>query len=247
MKVPPGHPRRKSLEAREKLSSLSDKGIVARTGLIAHGRGEAFDYFLGETTPPEAELAIRAAAYRLAAARHPVLSVNGNVAALAGREMIALSRAVPAPIEINLFHRTRARVGLVSSYMESLGARGLLGRAAKNRIPGLAQPRAWCSGEGIFKADVVLVPLEDGDRTQALAGVGKFVIAVDLNPMSRTSVAADITIVDELTRAIPLLTKHVRLAKKSMASYRKAALAFDNAANLAAVRRRMASNLAGND
>ena len=42
------HPRYKSLLAREKLVEASD--VVAKQGLIAHGRGEAFDYLLGEQT-----------------------------------------------------------------------------------------------------------------------------------------------------------------------------------------------------
>ena len=60
---------------------------------------------------------------------------------------------------------------------------------------------------GLFAADVVLVPLEDGDRCEALVGMGKTVIAVDLNPLSRTARSATLTIVDELTRAIPQITR----------------------------------------
>ncbi|HXZ24171.1 MAG TPA: phosphopantothenate/pantothenate synthetase family protein, partial [Methanomassiliicoccales archaeon] len=54
-----------------------------------------------------------------------------------------------------------------------------------------------------FSADVVLVPLEDGDRAEALVKAGKSVIVVDLNPLSRSAQAATITVVDELTRALP--------------------------------------------
>ena len=60
-----------------------------------------------------------------------------------------------------------------------------------------------CTTEGIYCADVVLIPLEDGDRAEALVKVGKKVIAIDLNPLSRTAMAAHVTIVDELTRAVP--------------------------------------------
>ncbi len=49
----------------------------------------------------------------------------------------------------------------------------------------------------IFAADVVIVPLEDGDRCEALKRWAKIVITVDLNPLSRTSRTADLTIVDE--------------------------------------------------
>ncbi len=45
-----------------------------------------------------------------------------------------------------------------------------------------------------------LVPLEDGDRCEALVKMGKTVIVVDLNPMSRSAKMASITIVDEISR-----------------------------------------------
>ena len=56
----------------------------------------------------------------------------------------------------------------------------------------------------------MLVPLEDGDRCQSLVDMGKQVIAIDLNPLSRTAQTAHITIVDELTRCLPLLTDAIR-------------------------------------
>ena len=74
------------------------------------------------------------------------------------------------------------------------------------RLLPLSHDRAWCRRGGIFSADVVLVPLEDGDRCAALVGMGKTVIAIDLNPLSRTARAATLTIVDELTRALPHIT-----------------------------------------
>jgi len=55
-----------------------------------------------------------------------------------------------------------------------------------------------------------LVPLEDGDRCEALVKMGKTVIAIDLNPLSRTSRNATLTIVDELTRALPNITDACR-------------------------------------
>ena len=58
----------------------------------------------------------------------------------------------------------------------------------------------------MFSADVILVPLEDGDRCEALVKMGKTVIAIDLNPLSRTARKATLTIVDELTRALPNIT-----------------------------------------
>ena len=68
------------------------------------------------------------------------------------------------------------------------------------RIPGLKGPRAKCTKEGIINSDVILVPLEDGDRCEALVAMGKTVIVIDLNPLSRSAKMGTITIVDELTR-----------------------------------------------
>ncbi|NMC89936.1 MAG: DUF137 domain-containing protein, partial [Methanomicrobiales archaeon] len=51
-----------------------------------------------------------------------------------------------------------------------------------------------------------LVPLEDGDRCEALRAMGKAVVTIDLNPLSRTARTATLTIVDELTRALPGIT-----------------------------------------
>ncbi|MFQ5919412.1 MAG: hypothetical protein ACE5I4_05130, partial [Thermoplasmata archaeon] len=59
--VPPSHPRYGSLVTREQLVAAAEKGLVAWEGLVAHGRGEAFDYLLGERTVPEAAVAAHAA------------------------------------------------------------------------------------------------------------------------------------------------------------------------------------------
>jgi 4-phosphopantoate--beta-alanine ligase len=184
-------------------------GLVHPTGLIAHGRGEAFDYLLGERTPPEGMEAIAEAARLLKAARRPALSLNGNVVALAAAECLAVARARPGlALEVNLFHRTPQRVAALVRAMEAAGAvpGTILGEHPDFRIPGLTSDRAQCCKSGIGDADVVLVPLEDGDRCQALKAMGKTVLTIDLNPLSRTARAADVTIVDELTRALPLLS-----------------------------------------
>ena len=68
----------------------------------------------------------------------------------------------------------------------------------------------WRQGGGIFDADVVLIPLEDGDRCEALVAMGKKVIAIDLNPLSRTARKATVSIVDNILRAVPNLTEQVR-------------------------------------
>ena len=44
--IPKDHPRYASLIIREKLVDGFEKGLVAHEGLIAHGRGESFDYLL---------------------------------------------------------------------------------------------------------------------------------------------------------------------------------------------------------
>ena len=66
---------------------------------------------------------------------------------------------------------------------------------------GLEGPRSNCTQEGIGEADTILVPLEDGDRCEALTNLGKEVIVVDLNPLSRSARMATVTIVDEVSRA----------------------------------------------
>ena len=61
LETPPTLPRAKSLIIREKLVEGLRKGIVVPQGLIAHGRGEAFDYLLGERTTKYAYDAEKAA------------------------------------------------------------------------------------------------------------------------------------------------------------------------------------------
>ena len=208
MVLPPkDHPRYKSLLAREKLVDASE--FVAKQGLIAHGRGEAFDYLLGEQTCLPALSAIKAAASALIEAKNPVISVNGNVVALAAREVARLSEISGAKVEVNLFHRTPERVAGLTKMMKKVGI-DALGANADDKIPGLSSERAKCCSEGIGSADVILVPLEDGDRCEALVKMGKKVITRDLNPLSRTAQTAHITIVDELTRCLPLLSDFVK-------------------------------------
>ena len=45
--IPDSHPRKRSLLSREKIVQGSEKGLLAKSAMIAHGRGEAFDYLLG--------------------------------------------------------------------------------------------------------------------------------------------------------------------------------------------------------
>jgi 4-phosphopantoate--beta-alanine ligase len=202
--IPKDHPRYRSLVARERLARCAREGVVALEGLTAHGRGEAFDYLIGERTTGSAALAARTAAAMLLSARHAVISVNGNTAALAAAEIAALQRASGADVEVNLFHRTEERIALIAGILEKHGVRVLSGTA--ERLVPLSHDRALCLPHGIGDADVVLVPLEDGDRCEALRRMGKTVITVDLNPLSRTARTATLTVVDEVTRAIPAIT-----------------------------------------
>ncbi len=202
-RISPTHPRYRSLRVRAGLARALREGLVVPEGLIAQGRGEAFDYFLGERTIPSARRAERIAADWIRTARHPVLSVNGNVAALAAVEVARLVRAYPhLGIEVNLFHRTPSRVRSVARALRSAGVVPLYGLRPTGRIAGLDSDRARVDRRGIGVADLCLIPLEDGDRAEALRRAGRRIIAIDLNPLSRTSRAAHLPIIDELTRAL---------------------------------------------
>jgi len=212
------HPRAASIRTREIMTQGVESNVVAMAGLIAHGRGEAFDYMIGEKTTPPAETATTTAAAMILLAEHPVLSVNGNVAALCPRDFVALSDVSGAKLEVNLFHRLPGREEAIENVLRDAGASEVLGvgEAASARIDEIFSDRRRVDPEGIFKADVVFVPLEDGDRTEGLVKMGKKVITVDLNPMSRTAQYADVTIVDNITRAMPMLVSEVtRLKGKS--------------------------------
>ena len=69
MTIHDDHPRRDSLLSRQKIVDAQNKGLLADSALIAHGRGEAFDYLLGECTTPSARRAEEESVNRLAAAR----------------------------------------------------------------------------------------------------------------------------------------------------------------------------------
>lgn len=202
MEIPKSHPRYRSLMTRERLAEMVERGLVTPTGLISQGRGEAFDYMMGERSTDAALEAERAAAAHLLKARNPVLCVNGNAAALDPKGLIDLAARIPARLEVNLFHRTPERMEGLISYLESQGAERVLGRDPDRRIAGLDHDRALCTEEGIYSSDVILVPIEDGDRAEALVAMGKKVISIDLNPLSRTSRAATVPICDEMSRAL---------------------------------------------
>ncbi|MGD1060240.1 MAG: 4-phosphopantoate--beta-alanine ligase [Methanomassiliicoccales archaeon] len=244
MEISKDHPRYRSLVTRETMAEMVGRGIVSPSGLIAHGRGEAFDYILGEKTTDAARSAEIVGTALLLSAKRPVISVNGNTAALCSKEIVELADLTDSKIEVNLFHHTQKRIELVVSFMEAAGGKGVLGRNQDAKMPGIASDRALCEREGVFSADVVLVPLEDGDRAEALVRAGKKVIVVDLNPLSRSARAASITVVDEVTRAIPNMSNSAPDLRNEP-KRRKVLAAFDNAANLAATLKLMAARLEG--
>jgi len=233
--IPKSHPRAKSLFIRERLVKGFDNGLVAKEGLLAQGRGEAFDYLLGEKTGKSAKNAIRAAAAQLLVAERPVISVNGNIAALCPKEIVKLSKQIKAKLEVNLFYANKMRKNAIIKTLKKSGAKEVLGAnlSASTKLQGIDSARRIVDKNGIFAADVVLVPLEDGDRTIALRKAGKTVLTFDLNPLSRTSQTANITIVDNVTRGINLLIdESKKLSKKNHSSLRKIIKDFDNKKNL---------------
>jgi len=235
VKIPPEHPRAESLRIRRKLIEHFNEGVVATAGLMAHGRGEAFDYLIGEKTTQPAFNSIKAAASALLTAEKAVISVNGNTAALVAKETVRLANATKAKIEVNLFYRSLARELAIKELLEKAGAHEVLGigEDASAKIPELGSERRRADPRGILVADVVLVPLEDGDRTEALVKMGKKVIAVDLNPLSRTAQKATITIIDNIVRAIPKLVEIAQKLKQDKKKCHEILLNFDNKKNLA--------------
>ena len=125
---------------------------------------------------------------------------------------------------------------MIARYLGKFGAKEILGvgSAASKTIGGISSPRAKVDPNGIGKADVVLIPLEDGDRAQALEDEGKNVIAVDLNPLSRTSQVASVSIVDNVVRAIPALIKaSTRMTNLTRNQLETRTSNFNNETNLA--------------
>ena len=226
MNIPKSHPRYLSLQIREKLVDGFNNNLVVKEGLLAHGRGEAFDYLIGEKTTKSAKNAIKAAASMLNQAQKSVISVNGNFAALCPKEIIQLAKITDSKIEVNLFYSSEKRKKAISKILRKSGAKEILGMDKKQsiKLKGIDSARRIVDKIGIFSADVVLVPLEDGDRTIALKKAKKRIITFDLNPLSRTAQTADVTIVDNVTRAMKLLVSESRKSRKQ--------ITFDNKKNL---------------
>ena len=210
--IPKSHPRYESLLLRDKIVKASEEGYLAPSAMIAHGRGEAFDYLIGEKTTYPAKRAMYVAVAALLLSENPVISVNGNASSLACDSIIELANEVNAKIEINLFYRTNERVKLLTKLYKDHGYPDILGHLDDDMayINGIENNRASASKSGIYIADTVLVPLEDGDRAEILKKGGKNIITIDLNPLSRTSKMSDVSIMDNIVRAIPFMAKVAR-------------------------------------
>lgn len=230
--LPKSHPRYHSLKLRHHIIDGLKAGLATEAALLAHGRGEAFYYLLGEKTHEFSHEAIAASSASILLAEHPVFSVNGNTASLAALELLALIQAFPKiKVEINLFYHSPERSQRIREHLLSVGFDEILESCAIDNVEltTIESPRRRMNPEGIAKADVVIVALEDGDRCQALVEAGKKVIAIDLNPLSRTAQLAQISIVDELTQIIPLLKSQIEQDQTlSQAALRQRLTSYNN-------------------
>jgi 4-phosphopantoate---beta-alanine ligase len=234
-KIPQTHPRASSLIIREKLVDGFRNGIVVPQGLIAHGRGEAFDYLLGEKTTKYAYEAEKAAVCLLLLSNNSIISVNGNTAALCARDLVILSSVTKSRIEVNLFHKSRARSSAIARILRKEDAIDVLGLDNKSKtiIKRVSSNRKYVDKDGIMNSDTIFLALEDGDRTESLVGMDKKVISVDLNPLSRTAIASNITIIDNIVRAIPNMVKiSEQLVKKDKSYLLQLIKNFDNKENM---------------
>ncbi|RAP54311.1 MAG: hypothetical protein BZ137_02975, partial [Methanosphaera sp. rholeuAM130] len=178
------HPRYESLLLRDKIVQAHKNGILADSGMIAHGRGETYDYLIGEKTTRNSINTIKVSAAYFLTAKKPVLSVNGNTTALVAEDIAKMSKLLDIPVEINLYYRTDERVRRIEEVYKKLGVKEILGTNDDEFIdtPNLNGPRSPVSIDGISKSDLIFIPLEDGDRAEALYNLGKTIISVDLNP-----------------------------------------------------------------
>ena len=229
------HPRYESLLLREKITKAAKKGYLADSAMIAHGRGEAFDYLIGEKTTYPAKRAMYVAVSSMLLSENPVISVNGNATALACEDIIKLAEILDAKIEINLFYRTDERVKIITQIFKDYGYDDILGTVDDDIefLTEIKNERATASKNGILNADTVLIPLEDGDRAEILKESGKNIITIDLNPLSRTSQMSNISIMDNIVRAIPFMVKIADdLKTQDEEVLKEIVMEFDNDQNL---------------
>src|SRR3990167_1999233 len=150
MKIPRSHPRYNSLKTRELIVEGIRGGITSIDGLIAHGRGEVFDYLLGEKTTKSAMKSIEAAAAMLLTAKHPVVSVNGNTAALVPTDISELAKIIPAKLEVNIFHTSKNREVKIKNHLIQNGAKEVLLPQKNVKINFLESNRRYVNKTGIY-------------------------------------------------------------------------------------------------
>ena len=146
-------------------------------------------------------------------------------------EILQHAKVSKSKIEVNLFYANEKRRQNIVKTLKENGVKEVLGadRKSQKKLSGLDSARRFVDKNGIFVADLVLVPLEDGDRTLALSKAGKKVITFDLNPLSRTAQTADITIVDNVIRGMRELIASCKiLSKKNQSSLEKIVKNYDN-------------------
>ncbi len=124
--------------------------------------------------------------------------------ALASKELLELTKCFPnLKCEVNLYYHSDDRAHRIQDRLASTGIEKVLVSIDDPIVlPGISSHRMYCHREGIADADVVIIALEDGDRGKALVEAGKTVVAIDLNPLSRTARVAHVSIVDEVTRTL---------------------------------------------
>ncbi|VUT23907.1 MAG: 4-phosphopantoate--beta-alanine ligase [Candidatus Methanolliviera sp. GoM_asphalt] len=200
---------------KEKIIEGVKLGITGVNGLMAEGRGEAFGLLMGEDISPPTMKGIKAAVASLILSEHPVISVNGNTAAIVPKDLVLLSKEINAPLEVNLFYRTEERVERIVEHLKKNGALVVLGERKKSiRLKEIDHARGIVDERGIYRADTVLLALEDGDRTKKLKDMGKTTIAIELNPFSRTARDASITIIGNVVNVIPEMMRCARVMKR---------------------------------
>ena len=85
--------------------------------------------------------------------------MNRNVVALCPEELVRLSKVTGAPLEVNLFYRSREREEAIARVLREHGAEQVLGVGAEAVIPELSSERRRVDPEGILNGDCVFVPL----------------------------------------------------------------------------------------
>lgn len=199
---------------KEKIINGVKHGITSVNGLLSEGRGEIFDILMNRTLYSHSMSSIEASVAQLLLSKNPVISVNGNTAVIVPKELIELSNTINAPLEVNLFYRSDERVKNVIEYLKKNGADVVLGGEDKTvKLKEIEHARGLVDERGIKIADTVLVSLEDGDRTEKLIKLGKKIIAIDLNPFSRTANMASITIVGNVLDVIPCMIDYAKKMK----------------------------------